>query len=112
MVMPRSAQKNNRAKSFLVIPVFMGRIAYISQNKNAVVTIRTAVNAVGAISDGLMCFTAITLVPKKKFPVNTAILAFTFSFITINKLWPVVCGCCSTTRYRPQVKNQYLFPSI
>jgi hypothetical protein len=42
-----------------------------------------AVNAKGGIKEGLICLTAITLVPKKKFASNTPALAFVFSFILL-----------------------------
>ena len=81
IVIPNKAQNAKRRKSFLVIPIFTGLIAYMDQNNNIVTMMRKAVNANGGIREGVMCFTAITLVPKKKLASNTPVLAFVFSFM-------------------------------
>jgi hypothetical protein len=44
----------------------------------ALTIILTNVNAIGGNNTGVICFTAITLVPKKKLAVNTAAIALFF----------------------------------
>lgn len=81
MVIPANAQKINKRKSFLAILIFPGLTAYKNQKSIVVTAILMAVNANGESKPGVMCLTAITVVPKKKLPSNTAALAFWFSFM-------------------------------
>jgi hypothetical protein len=46
-----------------------------SQNKQAVATTLTVVKAIGEIIEGVICLTAITVVPKKKLAKMTARIA-------------------------------------
>jgi hypothetical protein len=59
-----------------------------NQKRNAVPPTLSEVNAIGVISEGLICFTATILVAKKKFPNKTANIAFSFSD-TIIRILPI-----------------------
>ena len=69
------------------MPVATGFKANMDQNNTTAEQILTVVNASGGISEGLICFTAITLVPKKKLPSKTAALALFFSVMVVILLY-------------------------
>lgn len=77
---PAIAHKHKTKKSFLINGCNDFLVPKKVQNKIADPTTRIEVSAFGEIKCGAICFTAITLVPKKKLAKMTATTALSLEF--------------------------------